>query len=595
MKRAFFILSLLSALSLQAQVSFRTIVPQQPVIAGESFQVQYILEGADKKSVISPPLFRGFRLISGPNIYTGNVKSATGSIPVRNFVYTLEAPKTGRFIIPAAVMMLDNMSISSREAIVEVILPQDAARFFNKKGEPVNPDYYLRPGEDPYQKIRENLFLRVLVDKKSCRVGEPVLATFKLYSRLESKTDIEKNPGFYGFTVYDMVGLADKQVATEKINGKLFDVHTIRKVQLYPLQAGRFSIDPLEVRNRVEFSRSAVYKRTEQEIAEGMMGIEKDEPAAEGTMVYETVAATEPFSVEVRPLPEKTKPAAFSGAVGRFMIQTKLSDSELAKNEQGFLEITISGKGNFIQLEAPAPNWPPGVEGFEPVINDVLDKSKTPLNGSRSFRYPFVSATPGIYTIQPVSISYFDTDSNSYKTISTGSIPFEISNRVIITPETETPKVSFAERNERAARIAGGIAVLTVLLILLYWIFIRKDKKISVQDIPEAKVQFSADLFLEPAIIALEGDDKTFFRALQSSVWTFAAAQFGIPGSLMNKKQLSEKMDSLLLDTTLSQTLLEVLEKCEAGIFTNARLEDDRMELLQRVRTVMDKATESLL
>ncbi len=595
MKRTFLIVSLLFALLMQGQVSFRTIVPQQPVIAGESFQVQYILEGSDKTALISPPVFRGFRLISGPNIYTGSAHTVTGAVQVRNYVYTLEAPKTGRFIIPAATIMLDNRSISSREAIVEVRLPQEAAQLFNKKGEPVNPDYYLRPGEDPYQKIRENLFLRVQVDKRSCGVGEPVLATFKLYSRLESKTDIEKNPGFYGFTVYDVVGLSDKQVATEKINGKVFDVHTIRKVQLYPLQAGKYSIDPLEVRNRVEFSRSAVHKRTEQEIAEGMMGVEKEEPAAEGTTVYETVAATEPISVEVRPLPEKSRPAAFSGAVGRFTIRTRLHETELAKNEQGFLEITISGTGNFIQLDAPVLKWPAGVEGFDPVIKDELDKSNSPLNGSRSFIYPFVSATPGNYTIQPVSFSYFDTDSNSYRTISAGSIPFEISNRVLMAPETEGPKVSLAEKNERAARIAGGIAVLLLLLILLYWIFIRKDTKVRVQAMPITNERFSDVHFLEPAIIALDGDDKIFFRALQTSVWAWASARFGLTGSLMNKHQLSEKMNSGLKDTTLSQTLLEVLEKCEAGIFTNASLEEDRVGLLQRVRTVMEKAGESLL
>ena len=58
--------------------------------------------------------------------------------------------------------------------------------------------------------------MKVLVDKRSCFVGEPVLATFKLYSRLESKSDIVKNPGFYGFTVQDMINLADKQIAILK-------------------------------------------------------------------------------------------------------------------------------------------------------------------------------------------------------------------------------------------------------------------------------------------------------------------------------------------------------------------------------------------
>lgn len=597
MKKAIAIACLLAGLSLRGQVNFRTVVPQQPVISGESFQVQYVLEGAGHAPVISTPSFRGFRLISGPNMYSGFITTAAGNIPVRNYVYTLEASRAGRFIIPGAVLNLGDKLINSPQSWVEIITPQDAVKFYNKKGEPVNPDYYLRPGEDPYRKIRDNLFLKVQVDRRSCRVGEPVLATFKLYSRLESKTDIEKNPGFYGFTVCDVVNLSDGQVTAEKINGKVYDVHTIRKVQLYPLQAGSYTIDPLEVRNRVEFSRSAVYKRTEQEIAEGMMGADREEPVDEGKAVFETVAATEPVSVEVRPLPVKAKPAGFSGAVGKFSIETKMPLTPLAKNEQGFLEIRISGKGNFTQLNAPELNWPAGLEGFEPVIKDELDKHAIPLNGSRTFRYPFVSATPGNYTIQPVSFSYFDTDSNSFRTVSTGSIPVDVSNRVNMAPEPvpEMRKDSFEERNEKAARVAGGIAVFLVFGILLYWIFIRKDHKPVAQDIPEARTRFSADLFLEPAYIALEGDDTTFFRALQTSIWAFAAAQFGLSGSIMNKQQLAEKMNSRLKDKSLSASFLEVLEKCEAGIFTNARLEEDREVLLQRVRTVMDKAGEALL
>ena len=73
--------------------------------------------------------------------------------------------------------------------------------------------------------MQQNLFMKVLVDKRVCFVGEPVTATFKLYSRLESKSDIVKNPGFYGFTVQDMINLDDKLTAVENINGKNFDVH----------------------------------------------------------------------------------------------------------------------------------------------------------------------------------------------------------------------------------------------------------------------------------------------------------------------------------------------------------------------------------
>jgi hypothetical protein len=58
-----------------------------------------------------------------------------------------------------------------------------------------------------------------------------------------------------------MINLDDKVKETEHINGKDFDVHTIRKVQLYPLQPGEYTIDEMKIDNKVEFTRSSVNKK----------------------------------------------------------------------------------------------------------------------------------------------------------------------------------------------------------------------------------------------------------------------------------------------------------------------------------------------
>jgi hypothetical protein len=125
----------------------------------------------------------------------------------------------------------------------------------------------------------------LVVDRTTCFAGEPVQAIFKLYSRLESNSDIVKNPGFYGFAVYDIINLNDHISATETIDGRPFDVHTVRRVQLYPLQAGIFTIDAMEVTNKCEFSKSAVYKKAEQEIKEGVFE-NNDPPARSNTVSY---------------------------------------------------------------------------------------------------------------------------------------------------------------------------------------------------------------------------------------------------------------------------------------------------------------------
>ena len=578
---------LLLVLEAPAQLSFKTIVPQLPVVTGESFQVQYIVEDADKATSVKPPAFNNFRFVTGPNVYGGSISTADGIKPLKNSVYTLEAIRPGRFIIPGATITVNGKLIRSNDVVVEVISKEEAAKRSDKENGSNNSDYFLRPGENVYEKIKQNLFVKVMVDKKNCYTGEPVLATFKLYSRLESKSDIVKNPGFYGFTVYDMVNLADKEVVTENINGKTFDVHTIRKVQLYPLQAGVFIIDAMQVKNKVEFSRSAVNKKTEQEIAEGIFGNNDNETPAKGTEVFETDISTEPVTITVKPAPEKNKPVTFAGATGRFDIKAALASNTLAKNEQGFLDITIDGKGNFIQITAPAVQWPAGIEGFEPTVKDELDKTKSPLTGRRIFRYPFVGASPGSYKVLPVSFSFFNIDSNKYKTISTSTVEVSINNKEKKNLVVEEHKTSIAEKSEQSARIAGGIVVTLVLLILVYWIFIRKEP--IVPELAKLEVTLpTVEELLAPANAVITEDSSQFYSVLHTVLWKFAAEKFDLSGSEMNKQTLAVRMKDKGFDSNLTNRLLYVLEQCEAGIYTTVSLEEEKQTILMEAKEMLN-------
>jgi hypothetical protein len=568
-----------------AQTAIRTVVPQQPVIAGESFQVQYVVEDADKTTQVKPPVFSNFNLVTGPNIYMGSMVTAGGLKPVQNAVFTLEAMRPGKFIIRGASINVNGKLLRSDDVPVEVISRSDAAKRFNAANTTGASDYFLRPGEDPYQKIRENLFIKMLVDRKSCYVGQPVLATFKLYSRLESKSDIVKNPGFYGFTVYDMVNLADKQVATEQVNGKAFDVHTIRKVQLYPLQAGQFTIDPMQVVNKVEFSRSAVSKKTEQEIIEGVLTNQEEEEPKEGTALFETAFSTEPITIRVKPVPEKNKPALFNGAVGDFSISSRVENPALKKNEEGFLEIIVSGEGNFTQLTAPVVQWPAGIEGFEPVVKDTFDKTKMPLAGTRVFRYPFVSASAGNWVLPAVNFSYFDIDSNSYKTISTKTVAVETSNEEKARIATGEKKASIAEQSEKAARTAGIIVVSAVLIILAYWALKKKEPEKII--VPEPEPMPTVDELLAPAYAAARENDPDFYRILHRMIWNFSADRFGLSGSSMSKQALASNMKNAGIDPVKTGQLLQVLDHCETGMFTTALLEHDKTALLSTVNELV--------
>jgi hypothetical protein len=560
-------------------------VSRQFVIAGESFTISYILEDFKDEDEFIAPSFKGFKVVSGPYTNNGTTPDRYGTKPIKNIQFTLEALYPGKFVIDGPSTKVNNRLIKSPDVVVDVVSKKEMP---GKGSQEISSEYFLRPGEDPDEKIRKNLFMKVMVNKKTCFVGEPVVATYKLYSRLTSKSDIVKNPGFYGFTVQDIVSLSDNIASTEIVDGKVFDVHTVRAVQLYPLQAGEFLIDPMEVVNKVEFSKSAVNKKSEQEISEGVYD-EKESPRNANGVKYEYNISTEKITIHVKPLPELKKPAGFNGATGRFFILTSLEKPQMARNEEGVFVVTVSGKGNFTQLSAPPVVWPGGIEAFEPFIKDSLDKSQTPLRGSRSFRFPFISSRPGTYTLPTISFSFFDPDSNKYKTISSQPAEVIISN----TEKKELPKkeqaiVNTRQKDYKSLWIYGGIFLVVLSIILLQF---RKPKKESLAKSMNVEKEpvVSIDQLLQPARFAMVAGDDSFYKLLQKSIWEHLNNKLQLSGTRMNKDELYRMMSEKGMDRELFNSLSDILQQCETAMFTNAELETDKEELLNSTRALLSK------
>jgi hypothetical protein len=523
--------------------------------------VQYILEGAETISSFTAPPFEGFRIVSGPNSYSSKNQIS------RNFVFTLQAIKKGRFIIPAAVCKANGVYITSNDLLVEVKEVEDPADY---------SDYFLAKGEDPYKKIKANLFLKVMVDRTSCFVGEPVVATFKLYSRLQSRSNVIKNPGFYGFSVYDMFNVSDNYQETAEIGGKKFDVHTVRKVQLYPLQPGNFIIDAMEITNQVEFSHSTVGRKQEQEVMEDMFSSPADPGNAE---IYELNLATDPITIHIKPLPGKATLDSFTGAVGNFSLETSIEPERIAMNEQALLKIVVSGSGNFQRVTPPAVQWPPGIEAFESTIKDSLEKQQSPLAGSRTFNYIFSGSKPGFYTIPALSFSYFDSKLKKIRTISTEPVSFTVNNEVSL----EKPSPISKKENINWKLIFIPVFSLAILVAIVFLLLKRKKRKEVIleknkQEDQAAKL-LSTENILAPARETLHSSDKNFLQQLNHAIWDWFKLNLGIEGNKVNKHQLSSILQSRSVPKTKADELVEMLHKTELGIYTDANILVNKQEL----------------
>lgn len=568
-----------------AAQAIRVSGPDGPVEAGNSFRIQFIVEAPAAHELL-PPAFSPFRLVEGPDIYPG--KPAVAGLVNRNYVYTLEAAAPpGRYTVLPALLRFNGSTLSSLPLQITVL---PAGTLQPASGEVTA--YYLRPGEQAADKVKDNLFVRLTTDKTECRVGEPVVATFRLYSRLESRSQVIKNPGFYGFTVQDMITMQDQQKSTALINGREFDVHTIRKVQLYPLQAGEFTIDPMVMKNRVEFSRTIMNRKTSQQIAEGLYGADmQDEQPAAGTELVENEISTNPLRILVKSLPASNRPASYSGAVGRFSVHTTLLKNTLKRNEEGFLLLSVEGNGNFSQLTSPQILWPEGLEGFTPDITDTLDKLQVPLQGKRIFRYGFIANRPGEYTIPAIQFSYFNNDSNRYVVLQTKALAVTVSNELAPEKEIADQQVGTDFQGDRRSRIALLVVVLLVVLVMVYWVLRKKPVE---PDAPVPPPLTAADWLQPLDELPADVDPEVYYNTLLGICWNWASARFGLGVHDRHKKQLAAELLKRGADTEPTDRFIHLLQICETSVYAPVLLTDDKALLRQEAGELIDNLERQL-
>lgn len=307
----------------------------------------------------------------------------------------------------------------------------------------VEDESELKPGENIDDKIKKNFFLRAEVSKDKCFVGEPIMAVFKAYSRLDANSQVVKRPSLSGFSVMEMVDAYSNRPDVEKLNGKYFYVHLIRKVQLFPLQAGDFSLEPAEVESVIQFSRSTEPKGRIIRLRDLFRRSRKD-PDLQRQITFKSPEV----NIHVNPLPEKEQPEDFSGAVGKFTIEMSMSDTSVHQNEPAVVKLLVKGTGNFPLITDPSIDWPKGVQVSGPSVSENVNKYVYPLSGVKTFQYTLDHRHTGTYIVPSVKFSYFDPSSKSYKVAESSAITYtvakgrrgkKISPKDIILQPNETP------------------------------------------------------------------------------------------------------------------------------------------------------------
>jgi len=310
----------------------------------------------------------------------------------------------------------------------------------------------LLPWEDINKRIKENMFVRVETSKKQCYIGEPLLVTYKLYTRLQSHSSIADAPSFTGCSVVEMTTTNQKD-AEETVNGKPFKMYIIRKVQLFPLQEGALKLGSATLDNEIEF-----YKK---------------QPVGFENVIQKVKLANNPLSIQVLPLPSDSEQHLFTGVIGKFFIISKVNKTVDTVNDNNNLELKITGSGNFMNMVCPTVVWPANIQGFEPQTSELLDKLSFPVLGQKVYNIPFSCKKVGEAIIPPITFTYFDADAKKYVSINTDSIHITIKPEIPLIDET---KRSSEITNIKYLWIIPAVAGFVGLVFLFFSI---KKKKIA--------------------------------------------------------------------------------------------------------------------
>ncbi len=595
--------AVLMSQSASAQATFSVVCPNKTIGKNDVLEIQFKMENANNVESIVPPDFKNFNIISGPNQESSS-SNINGKVSQYVSVgFSLQPKKPGKFTIGPAKAVADGKEYESAPVTVQVtnassVLPKNsnspgsnllspfAGFSFDVPSAPVEhqfDDYILKPGENVAAKIQKNLFVKLDVSKTNCYVGEPIVASFKLYTRLHSETTITNAPSFNGFSVSDLDVNNNAQI--EKYNGRMYNVYTLRKVELYPLQSGKITLDPVVADNKVTFIKSDyANSQANNGFFDMLQNFGDAGVPASGLDEQNVTLKTAPVTIDVKPLPLDNKPKNFRGAVGEFNISSSLQKNNITTDDAGNLKVVVSGKGNIQLVNAPSIVWPAGIDAYDASVQDNVDKSKVPMQGSKVFSFPFTVSDPGNYKIDSISFSYFDPESATYKTVYTPMLSLRVSKG------SGHPKNSFVQNEKKAPEnnplistrtewIAGIFLLLGIIILFLFSI-IKKNKnkddletKIKLDDLKNEQEENKKEFIIpeSPLLAAHEmlvaQNSTGFFSILDNSIKKYLASKLKIPVNELNRKRIIEELDRCNVSLGPTLMLSSLLDEIEINIY----------------------------
>jgi hypothetical protein len=414
----------------------------------------------------------------------------------------------------------------------------------------------------------------VELGKSGCFVGEGITVTYKLYSRMDARSIVLKRPAFKNCSVLEMVDQYDSSAVVELYNGSPYYTNLIRKVHLFPLQAGAIPLDFAEVLTTVNFVRSNL-PSIDSKNASAIQNKNYGKSSSQRTVSIRS----EPRVLNVKQLPVETVPASFKGAVGEFNLTLSADQLSVLPRSLVKLQLRVLGKGNFPLLLPPQLQWPMGVDSTDYQSKEVYDPYRYPLSGYKEFEFRFTAPDTGSYFFPPVSFSYYNPEKSSYQTLRSNGLRVEVH-----TGSTNEKIVLHKPAPEQLPKQYYwfiGVVLIVIGVIFSQVVAIRKEHQL--EPITEFLVpipELPKDYFLEARIAYFSEEKELFVDSLLKAIWNFFEQEWKLNPANHTKADLEKMMNQRQVDDSLKIELMHLLSQCEWMRYATAEADIDKCKEL---------------
>ena len=560
MKLKFLILSILffTGLSLQAQVRFEAKVSKNKLGVNERLRVDF--EMNQDGDNFRPPSFDGFTVVGGPNQAVSNRWINGDRTYSKTYSYYLQPNSRGRKTIAQAEITVDDKIYKTTPVDVEVTAAVE---------KPTD-------GDDSELIASDNLHLVAEVSDATPYLNEGITVVYKLYvSPRISVSNFREvdSPKFSDFWSQN-IEIRELRPENGEYQGEPYRYVVLKKAVLYPQKTGELELEPLTLSVSVD--------------------VPSDRRDIFGSRIYKTInktVAAGTRTIDVKPLPDG-KPAGFTGAVGKFSMDVSTTKEKLKASESLEAKVEIRGNGNLNLFELPALEVPSSLEMYSP---ERIENVTTTLNGKQGSiidNYTIVPTRQGQYPIKPLNFSYFDPQSETYKSLSSQEIVIEVEEGPAtggnVVAGNNRQSVNLPSEQFRFIKTSTNLKPLDQQAFFRSWTFWgslflpfaaiplfilfgkrREAKAADVTGNRRKKADRLARKYLSEAKKNL-GDQQSFYESLERAMHNYLKAKLHIQTAEMSKERISEILREKNVADETSTEFIEVLKSCEFARYTPA-------------------------